>query len=465
MPPLTIPSAGSPHRGFRTFARPAIAWLVAAGITLGPWAVGTAGATVTTAAATEASPAGTSPATGPSTPVASVDSLQIQAQELAGEIDADGQTLDQLDASYQAASINYQRLTARQAAMRRAMAATATKVAAARQALKAQALLAYMAGGAPVVQQVPDVPGMDRSLTVAYAEIVTGGQQTAVDDYRATLDAESRQQAALDANSRQMAVTMGTLKAESDQAAAALEAQHQALAQVKGQLVAAVAQVQERQQAAQQAQEEATLTAQGVELPPAGGGSAGSISAAHAGTTSPYTSTPVATAPVATAPVATAPPATRAPATQPAPSRPPATSPPAPGPPPSGGGGGIPAQAAGVARVLAYARAQLGKPYQWAGAGPDSFDCSGLVMRAWEQAGIDFPHLAQDQYDLTARLPLSDLIPGDLVFFGTPDDVYHVGIYVGSGDMIDAPETGQNVQVQSIYWDSLLGGGRVTAGS
>jgi len=132
----------------------------------------------------------------------------------------------------------------------------------------------------------------------------------------------------------------------------------------------------------------------------------------------------------------------------------------------STGSGGPPApQAPGVAQVLAYARAQLGKPYQWGGAGPSSFDCSGLVMMAWAQAGIYFPHLAQDQYDLTERVPLAELIPGDLVFFGTPDDVYHVGIYIGNGQMIDAPSTGQVVSVQSIYWDSLLGGGRVTSSS
>jgi len=82
-------------------------------------------------------------------------------------------------------------------------------------------------------------------------------------------------------------------------------------------------------------------------------------------------------------------------------------------------------------------------------------------MMAWAQAGVYFPHLAQDQYDMTERIPLSDSLPGDLVFYGTPDDVYHVGLYIGGGDMIDAPETGQNVQIQSIYWSGLLGAGRV----
>jgi cell wall-associated NlpC family hydrolase len=82
-------------------------------------------------------------------------------------------------------------------------------------------------------------------------------------------------------------------------------------------------------------------------------------------------------------------------------------------------------------------------------------------MMAWAQAGVYFPHLAQDQYGMTRRVAISQLLPGDLVFFGTPNDVYHVGIYIGGGEMIDAPSTGQVVSIQSIYWDALLGGGRV----
>jgi cell wall-associated NlpC family hydrolase len=103
----------------------------------------------------------------------------------------------------------------------------------------------------------------------------------------------------------------------------------------------------------------------------------------------------------------------------------------------------------------------MGKPYQWAGAGPSSFDCSGLTMMAWRAAGVYLPHLAQAQYELTMRIPLADALPGDLIFFGTPSDVYHVGIYIGGGEMIDAPETGEFVSISSIYWSSLLGAGRV----
>jgi cell wall-associated NlpC family hydrolase len=71
--------------------------------------------------------------------------------------------------------------------------------------------------------------------------------------------------------------------------------------------------------------------------------------------------------------------------------------------------------------------------------------------------------VAQDQYNATRRIAIAALLPGDLVFFGTPANVYHVGLYIGNGEMIDAPETGQNVSIQSIYWDTLLAGGRVQA--
>jgi cell wall-associated NlpC family hydrolase len=112
--------------------------------------------------------------------------------------------------------------------------------------------------------------------------------------------------------------------------------------------------------------------------------------------------------------------------------------------------------------AVSFANSQLGKPYQWGGAGPATYDCSGLTMVAWDNAGVALPHSAQYQYNLTARVAIADLLPGDLVFFGTPTDVHHVGIYVGDGYMIDAPETGEDVMVQSIFELDLLAGGRVS---
>lgn len=110
-----------------------------------------------------------------------------------------------------------------------------------------------------------------------------------------------------------------------------------------------------------------------------------------------------------------------------------------------------------AARAIAYARAQLGKPYVWAAEGPDSFDCSGLTMRAWEQGGRSLVHYSGAQYASTARVPIEALEPGDLVFFGADvPSIHHVGLYIGDGMMIEAPYTGSFVRVSTIYRKNLL---------
>ncbi len=112
--------------------------------------------------------------------------------------------------------------------------------------------------------------------------------------------------------------------------------------------------------------------------------------------------------------------------------------------------------------ALRVAEAQLGKPYVWGAAGPDAFDCSGLVMYAYAAAGISLPHSAQLQYDETVRISYAQAQPGDLVFYGYgPNDVFHVGIYVGNGVMIDAPYTGTVVRYDPVWSSMLVGFGRV----
>jgi cell wall-associated NlpC family hydrolase len=110
----------------------------------------------------------------------------------------------------------------------------------------------------------------------------------------------------------------------------------------------------------------------------------------------------------------------------------------------------VPAAFSGrVAKLLAFAYAQLDKPYRFGGAGSRVYDCSGLVMRAAAAAGISLAHSAAAQQRSGHRVPLSQLQPGDLVFWGNP--AYHVGIYVGGGKILDAPHTGTVVQVQPIW--------------
>lgn len=115
-----------------------------------------------------------------------------------------------------------------------------------------------------------------------------------------------------------------------------------------------------------------------------------------------------------------------------------------------------PNKAAG--KAVEAALSQIGKPYQWAAAGPDSYDCSGLTMWAWAQAGVSLPHNSGAQYAATPRVPRSDWQPGDLLFFGSP--IHHVAMYIGNGQMVAAPYTGSQVSIFSAYRSDYVGAGR-----
>lgn len=109
-------------------------------------------------------------------------------------------------------------------------------------------------------------------------------------------------------------------------------------------------------------------------------------------------------------------------------------------------------------RVVAFALDQLGKPYRWGAEGPDSYDCSGLTLAAWRAAGVGLPHNAARQFAATAQVSRAQLRPGDLVFFYGP--ISHVGLYIGGGKMIHAPEYGENVRVSGIDSQPIHGFGR-----
>jgi cell wall-associated NlpC family hydrolase len=111
------------------------------------------------------------------------------------------------------------------------------------------------------------------------------------------------------------------------------------------------------------------------------------------------------------------------------------------------------------AQALQAALSKRGDPYVWAAAGPSSFDCSGLVVWAFEQVGITLPHYTGDLWNSGVHVPRSDLEPGDLVFFYA--DISHVGIYIGDGLMVDAPDFGQTVQVQPVFWAYYVGAVRI----
>ena len=117
--------------------------------------------------------------------------------------------------------------------------------------------------------------------------------------------------------------------------------------------------------------------------------------------------------------------------------------------------------AATEAAALHDAESQIGKPYQWAAAGPNSYDCSGLVMWAYDQVGVHLDHYTGDQWNEGAHVGRADLQPGDLVFFATntsdASTIHHVGLYVGGSEMVDAPYTGVDVRYDSIDRPDYIG--------
>jgi len=134
----------------------------------------------------------------------------------------------------------------------------------------------------------------------------------------------------------------------------------------------------------------------------------------------------------------------------------------------SGGGGGIsvnlsppPPTSSGAAGAVQAAQGEIGVPYVWGGTTPAGFDCSGLVMWAYAQVGISLPHYSGAQYDDTTHIPLGDIAPGDLLFYGPGGDD-HVAMYIGGGMMVEAPYTGASVwDTPMRTGDGFVGVGRV----
>lgn len=112
---------------------------------------------------------------------------------------------------------------------------------------------------------------------------------------------------------------------------------------------------------------------------------------------------------------------------------------------------GLPAPTAAAQQAINVALSKLGSSYVWGATGPSTFDCSGLTMYSYGKAGITLPRTSSAQSSTGKAVPRSQLQPGDLVFFGSP--VHHVGIYLGNGKMVHAPDTGDVVKISPLEND------------
>lgn len=344
-----------------------------------------------------------------------------------------------------------------------------------------------------VLNSSSDDLGQRRTYTAA----AIGDRDTILNGLRVARDDGERQ-----------TVALNEAVANADQAKQEVEAQRNATQQavddqralndrVQGELAQLVAQEQARQAAEQQrrAEEKARQEAEAARAsapPPAPVGNPQAAPAdaptpvtpqARAatppttppttGVTAPTPTTAAAPAPAPTAATPT-PSTTSAPAptsTTPAPS--PTTAPAAPAPAPADPGPLVSSSprptppapssnAAGVrAQIVSLVESQVGVPYVFGGSSPSGFDCSGLVQWAYAQSGMSVPRGATDQLHASRRIPLSDLQPGDLVFYNGDDSLMgHVAVYVGNGQVVQALHSGAPVKYDSLYfWDAIAGAG------
>jgi cell wall-associated NlpC family hydrolase len=248
----------------------------------------------------------------------------------------------------------------------------------------------------------------------------------------------------LDARNAELAGQQRSLDALEDERKAAKERLEGLVEEQQGLYDSASAELREAVAAEQRRREEeaARRAAEQIARAQAEAAAAAQRQAAAAAAAAPRRSSPAAPTTVPSAPSSGG---------TPPKAQPPAPPPAAPSIPPNSGAAG----------AIAAAKSQLGLPYRYGGSSPSTgFDCSGLMLWSWAQVGVSLPRTSRAQFAATQRIPISQLQPGDLVFFGSP--VYHVGMYVGGGQMIHSPHTGDVVKISSIgYMRGVVNGGRI----
>jgi len=365
---------------------------------------------------------------------------QRQAQQIADEIERLGDAAADLGEQYNGAVVELQQVEADVKDAEAKLAELEAKLGTVRTAAGAFALKAYV-----YADQTSGVAAMLNGTSVSdgsaqregYNQVALGNTSDVTDDMKALIEDADRQRNVLDTKRAQQANLAEVTKKRQQAAESAQTKQEQTLVKVKGELNTLVVKEQQRRaaEAARQA-EVAKQQAQAALLASQQRAAAASARPSAAATT-PQTRTTTA----------------------------------ADDDEDSGGGNGaatktdpspqfdVPATSPGAATAVRAALSQLGVPYRFAAASPGvAFDCSGLTLWAWAQAGVSLPHFAASQYGMLPHVPLDQLQPGDLIFFYS--DIHHVGIYIGNGMMVHAPRTGDVVKVSPLQGRNLVGAAR-----
>lgn len=368
---------------------------------------------------------------------------KAEAAKISEQLAEQGRRISILAEEYNNARLEADRLAERLSSAKADMAKTDGEAKKLRSRLKGQAVDSYVQGGAVPALAMLVQTKLEDDIAVRhqYVESVTSMVSDTLDDLRAVKLTLAEQADELSDAQRASREALAAVEAAREEALAAQRAQARLLDEVEGELAGLVAAEEKRKAEEEARRVEAEMAARRAREA-AAEREAAARRAAIATTTSTTTTTIRRTATTAAPSPTTARPGTT---TTTAPKAPAPTN----APPPS----------SGAAAAIEEAKRQLGKPYEWGGSGPDTFDCSGLTSWAWRAGGKSLPHSSQSQYSATSRVAFTDIQPGDLLFYGNP--IHHVALYVGDGQMIEAPETGKNVRYASIYRKDYTGAGRV----
>jgi len=328
---------------------------------------------------------------------------KAQAAQIEAQIEAQGRRVEILSQQFEAAQAQLQQLGAQIDRAQAQIAQTTAQVATARDQLRQEAVQVYMSGTTSTgLDTLLSSPGEQAEVVREYRSVAGAQVSATIDRLRSAQNALALQRDQLQAARTQQQATAAQLESSRRQAEQAQQAEQATLAKVQGQIAQLIAQQQAAQAAAAARAFQARLAAE----------RAAQEAAAQAGHAPVRVDVPV----------------------------------------PSGAPGAVRA-----------AESQLGVPYQWGAESPGvAFDCSGLTQWAWAQAGVSIPRTAEAQWEASAHIPLTALAPGDLVFWndGT-STVQHVAMYVGGGEVIQAPHTGSTVSYAPIWTNGLVGAGRV----